>query len=103
MWSRAFIRLPTLFVHRLSSAQSAKRCATVASESRVKESCDRPEVRKYLSEIVVSRRIPETVPNVVLLRDVCLKLTFYRELGKPNRLGAEYDKGPGRLATIHVH
>jgi len=70
MWSRAFIRLPTLLAHRLSSAQSAKRCATIAAGTRVKEFCDTPEVRKYLVEIVVARRVPDSAPNVRLLRDV---------------------------------
>jgi len=74
MWSRASIRLPTLLSHRLSSAQSAKRCATIAVETRVKEFCDTPEVRKYLVEIVMSRRVPDAVPNVGLLRDVSSEL-----------------------------
>jgi len=77
MWSKAFARFPTLLVHRVYfrlpkiSLLSTETCN---AEVRKKDVCDTPEVRKYLSEIVVSRRVPDEVPNVGLLRDVSSEL-----------------------------
>jgi len=80
MWSKAFARFPTLLVHRVNfrlpkiSLLSTKTCN---AEVRKKDVCDTPEVRKYLSEIVISRRVPDTVLNVGLLRNVSSDLMLH--------------------------
>jgi len=75
MWYKAFTRIPSLLISRRNFVHPLKirllTTETGKTEVRQKEFYDTPAVRKYLSEVVMSRRVPKTDLSARLLRNVC--------------------------------